>query len=69
MNKYTSVVVVIVITYKYVVVDDCIDAAVVVADKNTFVLDTVVVVVGKPLLSTHSDTIQPFNLGGAIAFV
>ena len=43
VNKYASVVVVV--TNKYVAVVDCIDATVVVADKNTFVLDTVVVVV------------------------
>ena len=43
VNKYASGVVVE--TNKYVAVVDCIDATVVVADKNTFVLDTVEVFV------------------------
>ena len=43
VNKYASVVVVE--TNKYVAVVDCIDATVVVADKNTFVLDTIEVFV------------------------
>ena len=43
VNKYAPGVVVE--TNKYVAVVDCIDATVVVADKNTFVLDTIEVFV------------------------